>query len=345
MINIYGKYTDSVIGGIVVTGDTTYADAIERILPLSGRLDSQRKILDTKFYTRLEKDILKGCMMPPITLAFVCEQDTINKLSDGSTAKIKEFIDKEFSNGYVLDGLQRLNTLKRASTKEEFPGEQHILFNIIIAQNEDRLLYRMITLNNGQKPMSPRHQIEILTQELFDFTLYPNLIVQTEKERAVSPLKDAYSQSDFSKAYTAFITGAIHTENSKLIEEKMDQILVSKILDSDISGTLEFKNVLELLNKLNVNQTLKKWFRISNNLIAFSAAIKKSFDTLNDMAIEDIENSIMNFEEAFKSFNPSKINLGKIRRELVYYFISHISELKNSSSSELMEQFMEETAQ
>lgn len=57
----------------------------------------------------------------------------------------------------------------------------------------------MITLNNGQKPMSPRHQIEILTQELFDFTAYPNLIVQTEKERANYPQKDAYSQSDFQK--------------------------------------------------------------------------------------------------------------------------------------------------
>ncbi len=345
MINIYGKYCDSVIGGIVVMGDTTYADAIKRILPLSGRLDSQRKILDTKFYTRLEKDILKGCMMPPITLAFICNQTTIEKLSGGNSDQIKKFIESEFANGYVLDGLQRLNTLQRASTKADFPNNQHILLNIIIAQNEDRLLYRMITLNNGQKPMSPRHQIEILTQELFDFTAYPNLIVQTEKERANYPQKDAYSQSDFSKAYTAFITGAIHTENSKLIEEKMDQILVSKILDSDISGSLEFKDVLALLNKLNVSSSLKRWFRISNNLIAFSAAIKKSYGAFSDMQLEDIENAIANFEEAFKSFNPSKINLGKIRRQLVYFFISHISDLKDYSSSELMERFMEETAQ
>ena len=115
-MNIYQRYTDSVIGGIVVTGDITYEDALERILPLSGRLDSQRKILDTKFYTRLEKDILKGCMMPPITLAFICSQDKINSLGDGNLDLIKELIEEEFSNGYVLDGLQRLNTLKRAST-------------------------------------------------------------------------------------------------------------------------------------------------------------------------------------------------------------------------------------
>ena len=36
----------------------------------------------------------------------------------------------------------------------------------------DRLLYRMITLNNGQKPMTARHQIEILASNIFDFGTY-----------------------------------------------------------------------------------------------------------------------------------------------------------------------------
>ena len=344
-MNIYQKYTDSVIGGIVVTGDTTYKDALERILPLSGRLDSQRRILDTKFYKRLENDILKGCMMPPITLAFICPQEKIDSLADGSLNSIKKLIEEEFPNGYVLDGLQRLNTLNRASNNPNFPLDQHILLNIIIAQNEDRLLYRMITLNNGQKPMSPRHQIEILTQELFDFSCYPNLIVQTEKEKANNPIKDAYSQSDIAKAYTAFITGSIHTENNKLIEEKMDQILVSKILESDLTSSIEFKDVLGLIDRLSSSQVLKKWFKVSNNMIAFAAAIKKSYSDFNEITNEDAEIAMTNFEEAFKAFNPSKINLGKIRRELVNIFVTHISELKSSSSSELMERFMEETAQ
>lgn len=344
-MNIYQKYTDSVIGGIVVTGDTTYEDALHRILPLSGRLDSQRKILDTKFYNRLENDILKGCMMPPITLAFIFNQETIDSISNGKLESIKSLIEQEFSNGYVLDGLQRLNTLKRASQNPDFPYDQHILLNIIIAQNEDLLLYRMITLNNGQKPMSPRHQIEILTQELFDFSIYPNIIVQTEKEKATHPIKDAYSQSDIAKAYTAFITGSIHTENNKLIEEKMDQILVSKILESDLSSSIEFKNVLGLINRLSCSSIMKKWFKVSNNMIAFSGAIKKSYNEFDTITNEEAEIAMTNFEEAFKAFNPSKINLGKVRRELVKFFVSNIGDLKGNNSSELMERFMEETAQ
>lgn len=193
--------------------------------------------------------------------------------------------------------------------------------------------------------MSPRHQIEILTQELFDFSDYPNLIVQTEKERAAHPIKDAYNQSDISKAYTAFITDSIHTENNKLIEEKMDQILVSKILESDLTGSVEFKDILCLINRLSMSSVLRKWFKVSNNMIAFAAAIKKSYSDFNEITNEDAEIAVTNFEEAFKAFNPSKINLGKVRRELVNLFVSHISELKGSTSSELMERFMEETAQ
>ena len=48
--------------------------------------------------------------------------------------------------------------------------ENGILYaNLLICESMDRLLYRMITLNNGQKPMSARHQIEILAGNIFDF--------------------------------------------------------------------------------------------------------------------------------------------------------------------------------
>lgn len=47
----------------------------------------------------------------------------------------------------------------------------------------DRLLYRMITLNNGQKPMSARHQIEILASNMFDFDKLPILAV-SEKNKS-----------------------------------------------------------------------------------------------------------------------------------------------------------------
>lgn len=344
MINIYNKYKDSVISSVVLLGDTTYQYALDCFLPLINRFESQRRIMDEKFYDRLCRDIKKGCMMPPITLAFVCDDDT--SILSADVDVLKDYVNKNISNGYILDGLQRLNTLKRASVDSNFPVNHSLLLNIIVAENEDKLLYRMITLNNGQKPMSPRHQIEILTQGLFDFSNYPNLNVQTEKEKhSPSSIKDSYSLADISKAYLAFITESIIIDNSKFIEEKMDQILVRKILDTDISSiSVEFKQILSLLNRWQTNTTLKKWFKTPNNLIAFCVGIKKSYFFINSLDELDLVKAISAFDEAFTAINPSKVNVGKIRRELVEYYVSNLEQLINLSVDDLINDFFDKTA-
>lgn len=344
MINIYTSHYDRVITSHVLTGDITYANALTNILPLTNRFDAQRKILDSKFYMRLRRDIIQGCMMPPITLAFVNEEISENTPSDIS--KLTKYVNHNISKGYILDGLQRLNTLKSASSDSKFPKNQKLLLNIIIAGNEDKLLYRMITLNNGQKPMSPRHQIEILTQELFSFENYPNLIIQTEKEKSKKSVAGSYSFADISKAYLAFITNSPHVDNNKFIAEKMDQILVGKILDVDMSATsIEFKDVLLLLNRYQANTYLKDWFKLGNNLIGFCVGARQAFEFLASIEDHALEYSLKQFETALKALNPSKVNLGKIRRDLVNYFIANIKTLNDKSSDDLMEIFAAETAQ
>lgn len=343
MINVFSSYDDRVISSVVLLGDTTYDYALQHILPLANRFDSQRRIMDAKFYERLKRDIIRGCMMPPITIAFV--QDTTNFKSDNSIEGLKTFVNDHISEGYILDGLQRINTLKRASEELYFPLDRPILLNIIIADNEDKLLYRMITLNNGQKPMSPRHQIEILTQELFNFANYPNLSVQTEKEKSLSSIKNSYSVADISKAYLAFITESIHIDNNKFIEEKMDQILVGKIMDTDITSvSVEFKNILSLIDKYQLNATLKQWFRIGNNMIAFCVGVKKNYNYVVNLSNEEMECSIKKFENAFAGINSSKVNVGKIRRELVKYYISNLERFIDLDEDELLSDFATETA-
>lgn len=136
------------------------------------RFDAQRKLLDIKFYERLEKDIVNGCMIPPITLAFVSKDMASEKELD----IINKYINDNIKEGFILDGIQRINTLFRANelNYEAFPRRSSLLLNIIISESSDMLLYRMITLNNGQKAMSPRHQIEILTKGLFNKYGYSN---------------------------------------------------------------------------------------------------------------------------------------------------------------------------
>ncbi len=173
MIEILSKDEDFVLKSIYYTGKITYEEAIEKLVPLMNRFDAQRKLQSEKFYERLRQDLIKGCIMPPITLAFV-EKD---KIIDNPS----EYINSKISEGYILDGLQRLNALKSVCNDENFPKKKFMYLNIIISETQDKLLYRMITLNNGQKPMTPRHQIEILSKSFFNFDNLKNIVVRLEQ--------------------------------------------------------------------------------------------------------------------------------------------------------------------
>ena len=337
-IQIFNLTEDKVISSFVGLGQSSYRFALEQLAPLINRFEAQRKFLDTKFYERLERDILKGCLMPPITISFVEPGIKISTRED-----FEVYVNKNISHGYVLDGIQRLNTLMRAAGKDGFNPDKEIFLNVIVADNKDKLLYRMITLNNGQKGMTPRHQIEILTKELFDFKEL-KISVQTEKQKSEEPIKEAYSLGDISKGYISFLTSNVHNENSKIIEEKMDEILVNRILDIDLeSYHLQFTDVILFLNKVSSNDTVRSWLQVSNNFIGFCVGIKKSFEYVFAQPVELLQNAFQNFDAAFKVINPSKVNVGKFRRELSAHFIENAIELFEKNTDFLSDRFFQIT--
>jgi hypothetical protein len=112
-------------------------------------------------YSLLKADILAGCVIPPIVLAYtkpdgMIEQDLRNSIQN----------EKEFFS--LLDGLQRTYTLLdlKAETQDKFALDRFlngiIRCEIYAGINRLGILYRMLTLNTGQTAMSLRHQIEIL---------------------------------------------------------------------------------------------------------------------------------------------------------------------------------------
>lgn len=340
-VKIFDTESDQVIESFVATGKVTYEFALEKLLPLTTRFDAQRKLQDKKFYKRLQRDIVKGCLMPPITVAFVDKSKT--ELSDRKV--FEGFVNQNIDSGYILDGLQRLNTLLSASEMEGFDKKRPLHLNVIVSPSQDKLLYRMITLNNGQKPMTPRHQVEILTQEMFDFSDLNNISVQTEKERSEKITRGAFNLSDISNAYLAFLTNNVNNENNKIVNEKMDEILVGRVLDTDIAdGSVQFEGVLKLLDKLCVNSEVKKWFKVNNNLIGFSVAIKKVYEEVSEVEPDRFEEVIAVFEEGFDAINASKVNLGKYRRQLSKEFFENFVEFSEYDAEELTEYFAESTS-
>ena len=77
----------------------------------------------------------------------------------------------------------------------------------------DRLLYRMITLNNGQKPMTARHQIEILASNIFDFDSLPILSVTEKESKNKKILLHDFLRL---KLYVVFLLAKVTEKNSRL---------------------------------------------------------------------------------------------------------------------------------
>lgn len=330
-VEIFDKGFDKVVKSVFCNGKTTYEYATTHIYPQIDKYYAQRKNLNEKFYKKLERDIPNGCVMPPITIALITED--ITGVIEKSKEEIAVLIDSNKEKFYILDGIQRLNTLKRAYTDDI--KEFTLYFNILISDSDDRLLYRMITLNNGQKPMSARHQIEVLAYNIFDFSDI-TLPIQTEKERSKKIIKGSFNKDDIIKGYISYLSESINIDNQKIIESKMDELIAEKIIESEVTqGSFGFIDVIELIEKFVDNSYLHKWFKQSNNLIGFCAGIGKSYNEISQEAIEKFAEYIVNFEASFESFDISKIKLGYLRRLCVNYFITKYDSLKLLSENEL----------
>lgn len=135
-------------------------------------------------YSLLKADILAGCVIPPIVLAYTKEGGTIEENLRNSIENEKEF----FS---LLDGLQRSHTLLdiKAETVDKIALDKFlngtIRCEIYSGINRLGILYRMLTLNTGQTAMSLRHQIEIM---YLDYSKVPingvRLLREADEDRA-----------------------------------------------------------------------------------------------------------------------------------------------------------------
>lgn len=339
MLEIFDVVSDNVIESFFIDLKVDYRYALDNFYPRISELDFQRNPLNKKFYQRLEDDIVSGCIMPPITIAIMNDVDN-NKTKD----QWKTYLEREISNSFVLDGIQRLNTLKRASEKKDFDASRPLFVNILICASMNKLLYRMITLNNGQKSMSARHQIEILADKLIDFDEF-NIQIITEKDKANKDTnKISLDKEDVIKSYLAFMSSSVNIDNQKIIASRMDSLLTDKIMQSDLNTReTEFYEVLGFVSgHMQGSVQIKKWFEIPNNLIGFSASSGENFNKYRSISTQELESSLLLFEKAFNDIDVSKIQLGKARRRMVEYFFNKFDTLSNMTESELLDRISQE---
>ncbi|STQ93501.1 Uncharacterised protein [Janthinobacterium lividum] len=337
-MKILDMQEDTVINGQVAFAKTSYSEAVKVLVPLIDKTEFQRKLQDKKFYNKLERDISDGCVMPPITVAILTDKKF------ESLKGVQDHIEKNISKSFVLDGIQRLNTLSRAAAEYEFTDEYQLYINFILCNSVEKLLYRMITLNNGQRPMTPRHQVEIMIANVFNFKDM-GIDVVAEKDSTIATARKAFRKADIIQAYLAFMADSPIVDNKKIIEEKMDELLVGRIMDVEPKKYMSsFKDFVALLAKFQKNAEAFKWLKITNNLVGLAAGIKHSMKLVQKLTENEFAETVEIFDQAFSDFNPSKIKVGKYRRELVYEYFKSFAEYSDLDSDELLSVFSELTA-
>ena len=332
---------DKVIKSTYLTLRADYDFALNNFVPLINKLHFQRNPLRASFYERLEKDILDGCIMPPLTIALNMDDDKIPDIVNLD----ENFIISQINRAFILDGIQRLNTLMRICQDVRFDRNGVIYINFLICNSMDHLLYRMITLNNGQKPMTTRHQIEILADNIFDFDNLPLLAI-SEKEAKTKKAKkqeEGMSKEVLIKGYLAYISNSINIDNQKIIESKMDELIAEQIMESKfIERESQYSDVIAYIHSYLNNDKVKEWFTVANNFIGFSAAMATNFDNIKYETSEQLESAIILFEEAFSAIDVSKIKLGLSRRRMTKYYFEKYECLTKLSVNHLIDHISQE---
>ena len=241
-------------------------------------------------YARMKDDIRQGALLPAITLSVAIERAREIKgiVESGDLVALAEQLVRP-GGVNILDGLQRTYILKDLANENfQFMDDQTVHLEIRIEEELDNLIYRIIVLNAGQKPMSMRHQIEVL------FSAFRNslqadiqgLELYVENEAARRTRSRKYALDRIATAYHAFLLKSPEVEKQNVVAQ---QISEESVLSQDEKTLGEefllFRQYLEqyvllddqicrVYDGTNINiPTGANWFGSENVMNSFFAAV------------------------------------------------------------------------
>jgi len=178
-------------------------------------------------YTRMKEDIKQGALLPTITLSVLpTEAGELKKLC--AEGDLNALAVRLGTPGLVniLDGLQRTYILHDLATEShQFVDNQTVHLEIRIEESLNNLIYRIIVLNAGQKPMSMRHQVEVLFSA-FKSTLENEIVglelfLENDSSRRTRPRK--YALDRIATAYHAFLLKSPEVEKQNVVAQKISE--------------------------------------------------------------------------------------------------------------------------
>lgn len=349
-LKIIGQTKDYRTNTDVLYAEIDAKDYITLVGEDFDKFEIQRKRVDPKKYTRLKEDFKKGALLPTITLAV--EFNSIDKytglINDKNYIKIEEQL-KGNETLYILDGLQRTYIISDIKAEgEEIHNNQKLLLEIWFEPNIDHLIYRLIVLNSGQKPMSMRHQVELLFM-----TLRKNLCEDIGDLELIRE-KDSMNRTKAKKfafdrvvnAYYCFLTKSPEIDRDNLVVKKMNEDDILSSTETELNENYQsFRHYLSLYSKLDFEffriyqnhenlSSFKNWLAEENTMRSFFAAIakfnidkkrKERLDSSIDELLKTLEGSQQNidifefetFKEIKSGIDSKKSNVGVALRKNV----------------------------
>ncbi|MFM6175593.1 MAG: hypothetical protein ACKPB4_26245 [Sphaerospermopsis kisseleviana] len=232
-------------------------------MPISEYLEIARNIIDnnpfqrrklrlsSSIYSLLKQDLKQGCTIPPLVLALSNENIAINDIDENKSI---DYINTHRDKLIILDGLQRTYTLldlaneldaKNNENKRNFYDHQ-LRFEIYLGLNKIGILYRMLTLNTGQSPMSVRHQIEILYSNYLDENIPEGIRLVREVDEETPHQIGEYRFNDVIDGFTSYI---LRDESSLDRRDLLESIKSLEKLALENQDKDLFQNYITTYNK------------------------------------------------------------------------------------------------
>jgi hypothetical protein len=214
-----------------VTAKCNYGDFLALTAGADRNLDIQRSIIKgTKAYATLRKDLHRGCILPPVVLAATLTlSEPIDTLfATQNLGQLTIDLSAVSSDAvYVIDGLQRTNAIRQTANDLDGDAKQTFLNRPLRVElwlniPFGAIAYRMLLLNAGQRPMSVKHQVEVLSSKLVDdLAGIPHLDIfrTVETRRRTQP--GQFALSKIAQAFQAWLQGQPNLDLRNMVMEEL----------------------------------------------------------------------------------------------------------------------------
>jgi hypothetical protein len=382
-MKILSRIFDNRINAHNILTEISICEYLEIANFISKNNPLQRKRLKSysSIYNLLKEDIKIGCTIPPIVLALsndIQENIDINNADDDI---IKNYINRHKDKLIILDGLQRTHLLIDIDQDLHYENnidalnkfyKHKLRFEIYLGIEKIGILYRMLTLNTGQSPMSVRHQIEILYSNYLDESISSEINLLKEADEAkevdeVTPHKIKIAEYRFNYVIDGFTSYLLRDEASldrrdlleiiksleNLAQDKENKDLfkdylitynefVKKIRELSGDWKFNFKDEQIRLSSKPFGDSVDKIFTKSELMTGFGAAVGflkdkhliNSFDDINQKITQiDLSNKDQRFlDELIITLDDISKTARKIGNSQRMYFYYFFRELFSSES-------------